>query len=62
MRELTQRELEQVDGGNLITWTFGASQVYGAYQIGTGIGEQINAFNRRQSNMSLGEALYRTFN
>lgn len=62
MRELTDTEIEQIEGGaNLTTWAFRAFQVGGAYYTGRAIGEQINEFNAKHT-MPLGEAIYRTFN
>jgi len=47
-------------------WPGGAPGFLGgisiAWNIGLGIGWGINTFNQRFSNMSLGEALHRTFN
>jgi len=33
-----------------------------AFQVGWAIGEKVNEFNQKHSNMSLGVSIYRTFN
>lgn len=62
MRELTQREMDHVSGGNLITWTFWGMELSGAFGLGYSFGEQINEFNQENFGMSLGEAVYYTVN
>lgn len=62
MRELTQEEIQQVHGGVLINTAFAAISIGGAYYGAKEIGNSINQFNNDQFGMSLGEALYRTFN
>ena len=62
MRELTEKEIEQVQGGvNLVTWAFRTGQFGSAFTLGLEAGNAINSFNASHT-MPLGEALYRTFN
>lgn len=54
MRVLTEQETSQVNGGN--PWAF--FSIAGAYQIGYGIGESVNAYSASVNDSSLGEAIY----
>ena len=60
MRELTQSEISDVNGGAANVAAFFA--LGGAYTLGERIGEAVNYVNRTVSGMSLGEAMYYSFN
>lgn len=63
MRELTQKEVNDVSGG-AINLVLAASTGIGlAGNLGAGIliGQGINAFNTHVTGMSLGEAIYYSF-
>ena len=64
MRELTCQEIGEVDGGavNLVAAAYFVIQAGSSGMTGYGIGSGVNIVNQSLSNMSLGEALYRTFN
>jgi hypothetical protein len=59
MRSLSTTEIKEVSGGN---FAGGVLQLAGAYYTGFYFGEGINVFNQEVSGMSLGEALFYTFN
>ena len=58
MRLLTEKEVEAVAGGNFMFGVFGIGSAYG---FGKMMGQSINDYNLRASDMSLGEAIYLTF-
>lgn len=60
MRELTEKELEQVSGGNPLLG--GVLSIVGAYYTGKEIGTAINTQIRKTFSMSPGQAAYYTFN
>ncbi|MBL6692265.1 MAG: bacteriocin [Pseudomonadales bacterium] len=58
MRELTEKELEQVSGGN----PYAILSLASAYATGEWAGNKVNSFVNRTFSMSTGEAAYHTFN
>ena len=60
MRELTEKEVTQVCGGN--AFLGGALALAGAYYTGKEIGGAINSQIERTFSMSTGQAAYYTFN
>ncbi len=64
MRELTQTEIKHVEGGNpaLVAAAYNAIQIASGATAGSSIGVGVGWINENLSDMSLGEALYRTFN
>lgn len=58
MRELTEKELEQVSGGN----AYALLSLAGAYYTGKEIGRSINSAIKSTFSMSTGQAAYYTFN
>ncbi len=58
MRELTEKELEEVSGGN----AYAILSIASAYATGEWVGNKVNSFVNSTFSMSTGEAAYYTFN